>query len=86
MNTLKPLIMLQKPAKQERSPSCFQHRDEKMKVKMAEQTADLIVLLVAMVASDSILSIWHHDNMVKSVATWSKVNILAVSKDMDTKT
>ena len=24
--------------------------------------------------------------MVKSVATWSKVNILAVSKDMDTKT
>ena len=25
-------------------------------------------------------------NMVKSVATWSKVNILAVSKDMDPKT
>ena len=25
-------------------------------------------------------------NIVKSVATWSKVNILAVSKDMDTKT
>ena len=50
MNTLKPLIMSQKPAKQERSPSCFQHRDEKMKAKMAEQTADLIVLLVAMVA------------------------------------
>ena len=63
--------MLQKPAKQERSPSCFQHRDEKMKVKMAEQTADLIELLVAMVASDSILSIWHQhgkkrSNLVKS--------------------
>ena len=42
-----------------------------MKVKMAEQTADLIVLLVAMVASDSILSIWHQhgkkrSNLVKS--------------------
>ena len=55
-----------------------------MKAKMAEQTADLIVLSVAMVArlTFSVYGI----NMVKSVATWSKVNILAVSKDMDTKT
>ena len=52
-------------------------------VKMAEQTADLIVLLVAFVARPrSQYSV----NMVKSVATWSKVNILAVSKDMDPKT
>ena len=84
MNTLKPLIMSQKPAKQERSPSCFQHRDEKMKAKMAERTADLIVLLVD-TGGETPFSVYGI-NMVKSVATWSKVNILAVSKDMDTKT
>ena len=53
--------MSQKPTKQERSPSCFQHRDEKMKAKIAEQTADLIVLLVAMVArlhSQYMVSTW----------------------------
>ena len=50
LNTPQPLIMSQKPTKQERPPSCFQHKDEKMKAKMAEQTVDPIVLLVAMVA------------------------------------
>ena len=50
---------------------------------MAEQTADFIALLVAFVAR---LSSQYGVNMVKSIATWSKVNILAVSKDMDPKT
>ena len=54
-----------------------------MMAKMAEQTADLIVLLVAFVARPRTQ---YSVNMVKSVATWSKVNILAVSKDMDPKT
>ena len=54
-----------------------------MKAKMAEQTADFIALLVAFVAR---LHSQYGVNMVKSVATWSKVNILAVSKDMDPKT
>ena len=50
---------------------------------MAEQTADIIVLLVAFVVR---LCSQYGVNMVKSVATWSKVNILAVSMDMDLKT
>ena len=61
----------------------FWHRDEKMKAKMAEQTADFTALLVAFVAR---LRSQYGVNMVKSVATWSKVNILAVSEDMDPKT
>ena len=55
-----------------------------MKAKMAERTADLIVLLVD-TGGETPFSVYGI-NMVKSVATWSKVNILAVSKDMDTKT
>ena len=50
---------------------------------MAEQTADFIALLVAFVAR---LSSQYGVNVVKSVATWSKVNKLAVSKDMNLKT
>ena len=61
----------------------FRHGDEKMKAKMAEQTADFTALLVTFVAR---LRSQFGFNMVKSVATWSKVNILAVSEDMDPKT
>ena len=52
-------------------------------MKMAEQTADFMALLVAFVAR---LSSQYGVNIVKSIATWSKVNNLAVSKDMDPKT
>ena len=54
-----------------------------MEAKMAEQTADFTALLVAFVER---LRSQYGVNMVKSVATWSKVNILAVSEDMDPKT
>ena len=63
--------MSQKPAKQERPPSCFQHKDEKMKAKMAEQTVDPIVLLVGN-GGKTPFSVYGV-NMVKSVATWSKI-------------
>ena len=52
-------------------------------MKMAEQTADFMALLVAFVAR---LSSQYGVNIVKSIATWSKVNNLAISKDMDPKT
>ena len=83
LKTPRPLITLQKPPKQERLPSCFQDGDEKIKMKMAEQTADFMALLVAFVAR---LSSQYGVNIVKSIATWSKVNNLAISKDMDPKT
>ena len=69
--------------KQERLPSCFQDGDEKIKMKMAVKTADFMALLVAFVAR---LSSQYGVTIVKSIATWSKVNNLAVSKDMDPKT
>ena len=50
---------------------------------MAEQTEDFMALLVAFVAR---LGSQYGFNIVKSIATWSKVNNLAVSKDMDPKT
>ena len=52
-------------------------------MKMAEQTADFMALLVAFVAR---LSSQYGVNIVKSIGTWSKVNNLAVSKDRDPKT
>ena len=58
-------------------------KHEKIKMKMAEQTADFMALLVAFVAR---LSSQYGVNIVKSIGTWSKVNNLAVSKDRDPKT
>ena len=92
MLNLTKIIELEDPAildnvaetqNKERLPSSFRHGDEKMKAKMVKQTADFTALLVAFVAR---LRSQYGVNMVKSVATWSKVNILAVSKDMDPKT